>query len=956
MENKITIYVETQDGAMKSGVDFLAYKFIGSESINKEYEYRLFILVPEKLKNPEQFNSKKIKIVISQEIIITTPNESLKQSHTFFGVVTKVSNTLGAKKGHTKYIKFRNQILYIYELTLNPFDLNKEEAKITQHTGPDSAAILDELFKYENNKQIKVIAEKDKIEGEFKGKISNIFFHQTNETDAQFLKRFCRYFGANYYYKNKEDNTGFKFSIELTKGIDFSSNTRASEDIFGLSNNQIQTQSANQNNVGFKFSYKPGFGDIDEFHNFVRKNLEKTNSVKTYTMSSCKDISVFDECTIKFPSKQFNTDSEIEVKPIYKNIRATFKIFSDKSGKIGNDNDVDSINIDFISIKKDDNHTFIEVPVYEFLDTANLIPDEKQYSIGFNNPTHYLAVVQKTEDNKDADILNRNYLNMFKAKILDAKHRLRDEIYVYITMPLGGDMSFYKFPQESDVVLVSNVYEAYYLVSYTMQKYRDGKIVDSSIFHDSLDSETKKTTLSKLGRGEGSSSWNDSYVVKHEIKEVQVPNPNYPNDPKKTITETKHVHVRTGSSISLGKLFDYEDSYKYFENRGMLNRKEAQYKLVIGGEEDEKIFTSPEKAHEKLNPYKKEQNTDTSGTANNNQKEHNYQINIDTSGVINMDADNEIFAQSGKDMMLAGDNVYITSTGGGIEIRAPKYIKLAVGNSCLTIEKDSISIETKDDTVKAYHSSIGLDPMNGVNVVAPSFTAKTKFNATLKTLDSSLGLADEGISLKSGTISMKAPSIMNEILNTSLGTLTKELLDNFSKKKQKGFYRSEYKPTKYTDLILKLVDLMCELKLPTYDSLREKALTLLIACLKAEIISAKLAFYSIKSEDKHKTLKKVIYWSEISNLMLASIARMTILLVSYLKNPIAYIKSSSVEISAASIKTSSFEHKNKFFEQTAENTISYDNIEKSVAIAKGIDDILDFVVDLGSDINYNKTK
>lgn len=672
--------------------DFMiAHKFEAKESISSEYEYKVFVLLKNDKTYDDLLNFKQKDI----EINISHIKDGKTKNKKFFGILSAMRN-----KGFLKFNSLGNEEIkaYAYEFDVRPKAiLQGLELKTREFKDKDFDYIVKALFVEQNISP----SLRDK---EYFNNTHKIIYQQQQESNLSYVKKLLRLYGLNYYYKEN--------SIELSTGLSFLGKTINSNEILGLNSLSLTDSFLEiKDDRRYALQYVADNNFEKDINDFFTKNINKMIRTKSKIYANCADIELDLTSIVKFSKENFSQDIEARVCAF--NLFVSKKISEDNVLGIDNTNE---INIDFVAFKKED------VNYYGYIDSAN---DEALNTVrnvnakNFNpspalntvrsvntknfNPSLALntelktAALNNTELNASSFIqkayvsnvsnTNNKTYNTFEAKLLDGTSTT---ITVYITSAIGGLTStFFRRPKVNDVVLVMKAGSEWFLHSYLLEEKESilDRSKQASIFKESTNQENE--LLDDLL---------DQLFLSYEYK----------------IDKTANNFKRQGSYIGIGKNYDFNTTLRYWERRAMKERKQSMYDDILG--------LSDSLGYQSKFNINEDENTKAFNPS--------YQIVLDTAGSINLDADEHIFAHSGKDMYLAANDLFVT-TENTIEIKSPKSIVFRVGRNSIEITEAGIHLNALHHSSSVFNSSLSIEPVDGVSIEGPDISARADFNLDL---------------------------------------------------------------------------------------------------------------------------------------------------------------------------------------------------------------------------------
>lgn len=809
------IEVSSPDSSIPSGLlkNLVVYKIYSQESISNEFEHRIFILIKGEI---EKQSKTKVLDLGEKKLKITIDYGKNKSKRIITGIVADIINS--------GYIEYGGNVNYNYELVLVPPTIIYEDMEFKNKTYKEEKfeGLLDKIF---NKSVISVNFKKNAeiFEEKFGDQIN---YNQINETNLHFFKKTMKLFGLNYYYEYSKGSYTCNVQENLAFGKEFkeSSSIQLLENII-LNKNLLQKKIR-----GYELDTSN-----DKWQEFVDKNINNLNAPKKVIKANCSDLSVDLSTIIKFPQKQFGQELKAR---IYKyNLVINKQIHSENIKGIEN---FDNVSMAFESIVEEQN---VE---YGYVGEMSILPIQTtNYSSSSSVATQDLALAKNSALNaefrldniqrdsnkqkipstqtsiKDQLVIKKacvventdknEKFNTFQAKVFEhVKGNFQlseDTLTVNLTMPIGIDASFYRMPIENDIVLIVNIDGVWYLHSCLMEKIENNSKITTpkNMF---IESTNEESNLKDMG---DQCLWAYDYQI--------------------TEGEQKNTYKRKGSSLSLGKVKDLQKySLDYWKKRNLQDRKLKQYQTINS------LFKELEKTD----------NFESSSKDENSKDE--YIVNIDTEGLVNIDADENIFAQSGKDMYLTGENIYMSSIEGNVELRAEKSIVLKVGRSSLIITEEGISLNVIDTVSPSRNAVVSLSNMEGVMISGTEFSARGHFGAKLAALGGSVGVEGCIASIAAHKVYLSAPSAVSLAADGAVNMLNM-LFDNIEGCSEEGNSFSDADQLEQIRMIALKIDHMKHLL--HQQASRSKAAGVFEALVLANhmmYLVEKLAFFMVKAE------------------------------------------------------------------------------------------------------------
>lgn len=738
--NTDNIEIEVSFKSDTSLDDFMiAHKFEAKESISSEYEYKVFVLLKNDKTYDDLLNFKQKDI----EINISHIKDGKTKNKKFFGILSAMRN-----KGFLKFNSLGNEEIkaYAYEFDVRPKAiLQGLELKTREFKDKDFDYIVKALFVEQN-------ISPSLRNKEYFNNTHKIIYQQQQESNLSYVKKLLRLYGLNYYYKEN--------SIELSTGLSFLGKTINSNDILGLNSLSLTDSFLEiKDDRRYALQYVADNNFEKDINDFFTNNINKMIRTKSKIYANCADIELDLTSIVKFSKENFSQDIEARVCAF--NLFVSKKISEDNVLGIDNTNE---INIDFVAFKKED------VNYYGYIDSAN---DEALNTVRNVNAKNFnpslalntelkTATLNNTELNASSFIqkayvsnvsnTNNKTYNTFEAKLLDGTSTT---ITVYITSAIGGLTStFFRRPKVNDVVLVMKAGSEWFLHSYLLEEKESilDRSKQASIFKESTNQENE--LLDDLL---------DQLFLSYEYK----------------IDKTANNFKRQGSYIGIGKNYDFNTTLRYWERRAMKERKQSMYDDILG--------LSNSLGYQSKFNINEDENTKAFNPS--------YQIVLDTAGSINLDADEHIFAHSGKDMYLAANDLFVT-TENTIEIKSPKSIVFRVGKNSIEITEAGIHLNALHHSSSVFNSSLSIEPVDGVSIEGPDISARADFNLDLNGNGSSLYLGCAYAKMHSHNIRFTSPSSLVKVSESLSRTVDLSFKINDIKKgqsKAEPYYDDVYK-------------------------------------------------------------------------------------------------------------------------------------------------------------------
>lgn len=883
------IEVSSPDSLIPSGLlkNLVVYKIYSQESISNEFEHRIFILIKGEI---EKQSKTKVLDLGEKKLEITIDYGKNKSKRIITGIVADIINS--------GYIEYGGNVNYNYELVLVPPTIIYEDMEFKNKTYKEEKfeGLLDKIF---NKSVISVNFKKNAeiFEEKFGDQIN---YNQINETNLHFFKKTMKLFGLNYYYKYSKGSYTCNVQENLAFGKEFkeSSSIQLLENII-LNKNLLQKKIR-----GYELDTSN-----DKWQEFVDKNINNLNAPKKVIKANCSDLSVDLSTIIKFPQKQFGQELKAR---IYKyNLVINKQIHSENIKGIEN---FDNVSMAFETIVEEQN---VE---YGYVGEMSILPIQTtNYSSSSSIATQDLALAKNSalnvefrQDNiqldynkqkiystqtsiKDQLVIKKacvventdksKNFNTFQAKVFEhvkGNFQLsKDTLTVNLTMPIGIDASFYRMPIENDIVLIVNIDGVWYLHSCLMEKIENNSKITTpkNMFIESK-STNEESNLKDMG---------DQCLWAYDYKIIE--------------GEKENTYKRKGSSLSLGKVNDLQKySLDYWKKRNLQDRKLKQYQTINS------LFKELEKTDNFESSLKDENSKDE------------YIVNIDTEGLVNIDADENIFAQSGKDMYLTGENIYMSSIEGNVELRAEKSIVLKVGRSSLIITEEGISLNVIDTVSPSRNAVVSLSNMEGVMISGTEFSAKGHFGAKLGALGGSVGIEGCIASIAAHKVYLSAPSAVSLIANGAANALNM-VFDNIEGCSEEGNSFSDADQLEQIRMIaLKIKHMKHLFHEGTSRSKAAGVFETLVLVNHIMYIVEKLAFFMIKAESEtHETHeaneKHEAYEKKLRRLELAIYSAMhinyitetaTLILESFSEAPLGTWVPSALSLYPHKIETESY--------------------------------------------------
>lgn len=896
--------------------DFMiAHKFEAKESISSEYEYKVFVLLKNDKTYDDLLNFKQKDI----EINISHIKDGKTKNKKFFGILSAMRN-----KGFLKFNSIGNEEIkaYAYEFDVRPKAiLQGLELKTREFKDKDFDYIVKALFVEQNISP----SLRDK---EYFNNTHKIIYQQQQESNLSYVKKLLRLYGLNYYYKEN--------SIELSTGLSFLGKTINSNEILGLNSLSLTDSFLEiKDDRRYALQYVADNNFEKDINDFFTNNINKMIRTKSKIYANCADIELDLTSIVKFSKENFSQDIEARVCAF--NLFVSKKISEDKVLDIDN---INEINIDFVAFKKED------VNYYGYIDSAN---DEALNTVrnvntkNFNpslalntvrnvnaknfNPSLALntelktAALNNTELNASSFIqkayvsnvsnTNNKTYNTFEAKLLDGTSTT---ITVYITSAIGGLTStFFRRPKVNDVVLVMKAGSEWFLHSYLLEEKEStlDRSKQASIFKESTNQENE--LLDDLL---------DQLFLSYEYK----------------IDKTANNFKRQGSYIGIGKNYDFNTTLRYWERRAMKERKQSMYDDILG--------LSDSLGYQSKFNINEDENTKAFNPS--------YQIVLDTAGSINLDADEHIFAHSGKDMYLAANDLFVT-TENTIEIKSPKSIVFRVGRNSLEITEAGIHLNALHHSSSVFNSSLSVEPVDGVSIEGPDISARADFNLDLNGNGSILYLGCAYAKLHSHNIRFTSPSSLVKVSESLSRTVDLSFKINDIKKgqsKAEPYYDDVYK-LKYLKAFGSILYKLFVLKKVKSENIIDLINSMFALEIEANSFILKIMKLQKKNVDDAETALAASMAAKQATIALASIIYM--LYKAMKKEPLASFRKTSMSLSGPNTKlnTGLIEFEYVKNDETAgieigiEPDIAEDIFKSSVKVAR---DIIDTCFDIVSSV------